>query len=629
LPTITEAVTINVPGSSTFRIFIVDGQHLYRGFTIAAVPVTISGLTVQNAVAFGNLSGGGIYSEGDLTLSQVLVLNSAAGGRGGGVFSAGSLLVNGGLYEENSAALGGGGGIAADGDLVVIGSTVRGNQCTPALNCDGGGLNAAASLTLTNTVIEGNESAGRGGGAWATGPMEISGGRFEENSSVRSGGGFFANNGLTLDGTVIISNTAATDGGGGGFLFGLAHVANAHFEHNQSLDGDGGGGLLANNVDTMTVANVVFVGNHSSGGGGGLRSNHLKMDGGRFEQNTSNGSSGGLFAGNVVLTATQFISNTGAQIGGAVVGNLQANGGLFQGNQPGGLSAVSAVLTDTQFLTNSGGPGAAVGITVATGVRFANNSSPTLAGGLESGKTTLHDSEFVGNLGQSGGGVYATGDLTITSSLFEANSALMDGGGAYVQGNMVIDSSLFLRNSASSGGGIVHKAGNGLIVNTLLADNTATSDAALRLEGMGTDTLKHVTIARTGPGIGAALTTSKEILLLENTILADHVIGLHVAGGFVTLNSNLFHDNGLDTEGSIVLDVNHLVGDPKFTNPIGDNYHLQPGSAAINSGIDAGVASDVDGQPRPALGGFDIGFDELQEMSPELSVRLMLPFIQR
>jgi len=40
------------------------------------------------------------------------------------------------------------------------------------------------------------------------------------------------------------------------------------------------------------------------------------------------------------------------------------------------------------------------------------------------------------------------------------------------------------------------------------------------------------------------------------------------------------------------------------------NFHLAPGSAAINAGVNAGVVTDFDGDPRPIGGRFDIGFDE-------------------
>ena len=48
--------------------------------------------------------------------------------------------------------------------------------------------------------------------------------------------------------------------------------------------------------------------------------------------------------------------------------------------------------------------------------------------------------------------------------------------------------------------------------------------------------------------------------------------------------------------------------DPYFVG--GGDYHLEAGSPCINQGTDAGVYSDIDGNQRPLLGGFDIGADE-------------------
>ena len=48
--------------------------------------------------------------------------------------------------------------------------------------------------------------------------------------------------------------------------------------------------------------------------------------------------------------------------------------------------------------------------------------------------------------------------------------------------------------------------------------------------------------------------------------------------------------------------------DPRF---IGEqDYHLLPGSPCINFGSDTGVYRDIDGDPRPLQGGYDMGADE-------------------
>ena len=57
-----------------------------------------------------------------------------------------------------------------------------------------------------------------------------------------------------------------------------------------------------------------------------------------------------------------------------------------------------------------------------------------------------------------------------------------------------------------------------------------------------------------------------------------------------------------------------LVGDPKFVDPLHDDYYLQFGSAAIDHGVDAGVHTDLDGLPRPKGLGFDLGAYEYQNI---------------
>jgi len=77
----------------------------------------------------------------------------------------------------------------------------------------------------------------------------------------------------------------------------------------------------------------------------------------------------------------------------------------------------------------------------------------------------------------------------------------------------------------------------------------------------------------------------------------------------VTVDHNLI-DGFRGTEGEIYGD-NYVEGDPLFVNPAGANFHLQPGSPAIDHGSAVGAPdTDFDGQARPHGAGIDIGADE-------------------
>jgi predicted outer membrane repeat protein len=577
LPTITEAVIIYVPNAATiFRPFKIDGQNLYRGLTIANVPVTITGLTVQNAVAFGTLTGGGINSEGSLTLNGVTVLNSSAGS-GGGVGSTGAIVVNGSLFQGNRAS-DRGGAIYAEGALTVNESIIQNNQCPTWFNCAGGGLYAGNTLTVANTEIISNTTGGAGGGLDANGAVVITGTLFSGNSA---------------------SSGIASGIGGGASIFGSVsvQVTNSQFKNNNA--DDYGGGMYVSTAVTITLNNVDFVGNTASFHGGGLYAEAgegLTIHGGRFEQNTASSNGGGLYGDSVVVvTDTRFISNTANVGGGARVRDIVAIGGSFEYNANSGLVALgNMVLTGTEFLNNSGASPAVYAYrTQATNVLFANNDHTALESTDPTQEATITDSQFVNN----GRGIVVQGPLTVRKSLFMNNTL-----GGVVQ----------------SGGGDVS------IVNTLIAGNTASENgAAVSLQDSGTATLKHVTIASSELVNSPAISTTKEVLLIQNTIVANHATGLNVTTGFVALSHALFHDNGLDIQGSVALDENRVTGDPLFVNPAADNFLLQSGSAAIDAGVDAGIAVDFEGEIRPSLNGFDVGYDEF------VPLQVMLPIIMR
>jgi hypothetical protein len=99
---------------------------------------------------------------------------------------------------------------------------------------------------------------------------------------------------------------------------------------------------------------------------------------------------------------------------------------------------------------------------------------------------------------------------------------------------------------------------------------------------------------------------------LTNTIIASHAWGITVmTGNTVTLNATLWHGNTTPWSGNVI-PTSDRGGAPAFAP---DGYHLTGSSAAIDQGVNAGVATDIDGdgRPQPPGGGYDLGADEFRQ----------------
>ena len=150
----------------------------------AMVTATISGLSIVNGDA---LSGGGIYNDGTLTISDCSIEDNQSTGTfdgGGGIDNAGVLTIEQSLITGNSASNSGdGGGILNNGVLTIDQSQITGNSAY-----SGGGLASASGMaTIMNSLFSSN-GASEGGAIQDGSNMTIVNSTIVSNVGQNGGG---------------------------------------------------------------------------------------------------------------------------------------------------------------------------------------------------------------------------------------------------------------------------------------------------------------------------------------------------------------------------------------------------------------------------------------------------------
>ena len=268
--------------------------------------------------------------------------------------------------------------------------------------------------------------------------------------------------------------------------------------------------------------------------------------------------------------------------------------------------------------------------------RLFSNMADT-GGGLylNSSDARLNGNTVFSNIANYGSGLFlSNSDVTLTSNTVTANTATFRGGGLYLYfGDAMFSANTVTANTASlRGGGLYLYFGDATLVNNVVADNRAYGrGSGLYLHGSSLRLL-HTTIARNDSGgltAGSSVDSSgiyvtkawgtpirPSTVMALNTILVSHTVGITVTSdNTATLEATLW---GTDTwanmtdwggAGTIITGTRNYWGNPAFVDPNAEDYHIGPGSVAIDAGIDAGVRIDIDNEPRPHQG-YDLGADE-------------------
>ena len=489
-------------------------------------------------------------------------------------------------------------------------------------------------------------------------------------------GGFTSSNWTTADST---ANPTTLDAQGQGRVLYLSlHTSDVTIDGLRLINGDatqagdalaiyGGAALIWgwDQASTVTLLNSQVLNNTAQTGGGGIEFWQVKviLSGNTFSGNVGKKTNDGhLASGGAVLlsyspaqiTGNQFTSNTVpnddyyGDSGGAIYaerGALTVSANTFssnQANEGGALAAFRSplTLTNNQFISNTANQGG--------GLYYGTDTDP-------SSTVTMSRNSFSNNNAGDGGGAWLLAyQSTITSNIFDHNTAIGKGGGLVSGGSLVVlQANSFTLNTSTFQGGGLYLTGTPQVKNNLVKGNTSHYGGGVAISGFGSThpvltnnmivdnvvvninadpieighgsavyiegelaDLVHTTLARNTGGDGSCIYATlsggrNSTLLITNAIIANETLGLTVqVGSQVTLNGILWYSVNTQVAAAVPgsVSVQHeYTGDPRFA---ADGQHILTDSWAVDHGVAAGTTTDYDAQLRPNGSAPDLGADE-------------------
>jgi len=548
-------IIIDANGSTTgHRVF-----QIITGKTVGMDSLTITG--------GDTVSGGGIYSAGNLSLNRCSILRNSASFGGGGLYNeAGVLTVTSCTITDNSTGRGGGifnGGVG--GTATIVRSTVSGNEAS----LGGGGLWLnQGDVTINNSIIAGNTDPGSTDVVGA--PVVSQGINLLSGDPLLSPLGYYGGSTQTMHplvGSPAIDPVGTTNPGG--------------------TDQRGFARLSGTTVDIGAVevgpVKLVTITGDGSGTDGTLR----------------NAIANATVPGTVIRFAASFNGEPGDVINTASVLALPAGRAIFlDASDRSGSVTVNGIGTTRLFTVNAGSALAAHSLTVTGG----NTGSES--GGLynDGGTLTLNNSIVKNNTGHLGGGIYCNnGPLTLTNTTVSGNHGTFQTGGLHQDGSAAtLTNCTFAGNTTVNNGGAIYATGGTVcrIVQCTFSGNAAGTDTggsggALMTYAGAQVHFQHSTIAGNTAdtaGGGIQVSTAQGVTVTLDHCIVSNNTGASanaddINGNYTAQNTNVVVAHPIGTRSGTV----PLTQDP-LLSPLGNwggptqTRYLRPGSPAIDAG---------------------------------------------
>ena len=465
-------------------------------------------------------------------------------------------------------------------------------------NC-GAGLfvDRSARVVANHCEVFGNVAAGYGGGACVLGTLVLTNTLVRDNQAdygggvcVQTGAVLFMYEYNTTDTTNcdIYHNWARYDGGG---VYVSTNAAQREFSdadvYANTCGRCGGGVALCPGALLFASDNMTCIGNQhgynvATNGAGvfACGATVIVSNGSRIGNNQASGDGGGVY-----LTNSALYVYRNSQIGRTVEGIT--NSALGNG---GSIYMVDATLVLT------GGAEVCMGRARQGAGIFARRSRIMMYGGV----LGYGSGEYGNYASAGGGGLYALACTVALQNVSVANNHAGGAGGAIVadEGTVLTCArTLFTSNSALQAG-VMFLAGTSRCdaVNVLALQNSdgIHLSAGARFHGL------HCTIADNGAnGVSDAGGASGEISL-TNCIVWNHTSEQVSAGKDVQYS---------DVLGGYGTGLSNISAYPLFLNTNALDYRIALNSPCVNRGVALTgiVTNDYAGNPRPLLGGYDLG----------------------
>jgi predicted outer membrane repeat protein len=586
---------INLAEDCEYNLTVLNNtylQNISSGLPVISNDITINGNNATISIPsgpqyyFGHFA---VAPEGYLQLYDVTlrggyrIFGGAIYNHQGRVYAARTAIIENTSYSDEGGPLSGGGAIYnREGIISIVDNSVISDNTTSLSSGLGGAIvNDHGRLLVSDSELSGNYAGKEGGAIYnLNGYLSITDSDLLNNEGGEKGG------------AIAISRTDPQLGHEG------VEVWGSSFSGNEAADG--GAIYATGEITPFYITTTVFSSNTATHRGGAftLKSSILTINASTFTGNHS-----------IDCGAIENSSDS----------NLTVTGSLFQSNRAdlvgGGICHIwgDMEISDSDFLENQAG---------------------NYGGGLVvSDPITILTSTFDQNSAGDGGGLYiwempsqfyTTGEgdpvVGITDSTIQNNTADLNGGGIAASGELTIERSTIFNNTAPQGGAIYAASGILNLTNSTISANYATTNGAGVLTTSLVDAnIVHCTIAyNRAPLTGGGVITSGDVNL-HNTIVAHNLpsdCSLPIGGGTVS-----FEGDNLDTDGSCD-GFTFSSYDPQLER-LSDNgghtqtHALRASSIAIDRNNEcANVGEDQRMVSRPQGADCDLGAYERQETEP-------------